>query len=105
MLWFLLNYLEYNVEVLWMPVFTSVGWHLSHDPGTLTLSDSRGRCHPELVLDVWLQTLGVVAGVLAGQRPLSVVQLFSPVHHSEHSTNIFSFNVGPFLPKLVKVLQ
>lgn len=95
----------HNVRLLWMPVFTSVGGHLSHDPGALTLSDSRGRRHPELVLDVRLQTLGVVAGVLAGQRPLAVVQLFSPVHHSEHSTKIFSFNAGTFFPKLVKVLQ
>lgn len=79
--------MEYNLEVLLlMPVFTSVGGHLSHDPGALTLSDSSGRCHPELILNVRLQTLGVVAGVLAGQRPLAVVQLFSAVHHSEHST-------------------
>lgn len=88
-----------------MPAFTSVGGHLSHDPGALTLSDSRGRRHPELVLDVRLQTLGVVAGVLAGQRPLAVVQLFSPVHHPEYSTKIFSFNAGTFSSKLVKVLQ
>lgn len=95
----------HNLRLLWMPAFTSVGGHLSHDPGALTLSDSRGRRHPELVLDVRLQTLRVVAGVLAGQRPLAVVQLFSPVHHSEQATKTLSFNVGTVFPKLVKVLQ
>lgn len=89
-----------NVRLLWMPVFTSVGGHLSHDPGALTLSDSRGRRHPELVLDVRLQTLRVVAGVLAGQRPLAVVQLLSPVHHSEQAQTYCHLMQKHFFPNL-----
>lgn len=89
-----------HVRLLWMLVFTSVGGHLSHDPGALTLSDSRGRRHPELVLDVRLQTLRVVAGVLAGQRPLAVVQLLSAVHHSEKAQTYCHLMQEHFFPNL-----